>query len=298
MGYLAKAFPTWQDRRWPLSRDQFVLLLTAVNEMMLGVETYLAHLISGTVVPREWIPVVFGPTAGALLLLAGLLAHRKRVWASLLATVVLVASIGVGLLGAYFRFVRAILPSAPPGARITVDLLIWAPPLFGPLAFAGVGLMGLSAAWPEAPADSGVLLLPGGLRLRMPFPKSRAYLMLVGLGALTTMLSSVLDHARAGFTNPWLWVPTLVGVFATVVAVVLAAVPDPRPGEVRVYVAAMGLLILTGVVGVIFHIQRDVLARGLVVAERFLRGAPVLAPLLFADIGLWGLIVLLPPDEG
>ena len=91
--------------------------------------------------------------------------------------------------------------------------------------------------------------------------------------------------------------PTLVGVFATVVAVVLAAVPDPRPGEVRVYVAAMGLLILTGVVGVIFHVQRDVLARGLVVAERFLRGAPVLAPLLFADIGLWGLIVLLPPEE-
>ena len=36
---------------------------------------------------------------------------------------------------------------------------------------------------------------------------------------------------------------------------------------------------------------------GAVVVERFLRGAPVLASLLFANVGLLGLLVLLDPAE-
>lgn len=42
------------------------------------------------------------------------------------------------------------------------------------------------------------------------------------LGALATMVSSVLDHARTGFVNPWLWLLTAVGVFGTVVPLVVA----------------------------------------------------------------------------
>ncbi len=297
MGYLASAFPVTKRWKLPLSRDQLVLLLAAFNEIMLGVETYLSHLISGTIVTREWIPILFGPAAGVLLLLAGLLAFRKRALASALATLVLLASMAVGVLGAYFHFVRAILPYAPAGERISLPLLMWAPPILGPLAFAGIGLLGISAAWREMPPESGILMLPGGIRLKMPYPKTRAYLFMVALGALTTMISSVFDHARTGFANPWLWVPTLAGVFATVVTAALAALPDPAPGEVRVYAFSMALLILTGLLGVVFHFQADVLARGGIVAERFLRGAPILAPMLFADVGLWGLIVILPPDE-
>ncbi len=296
MGYLASAFPAAKRWKLPLSRDQLVLLLAAFNEIMLGVETYLSHLISGTIVTREWIPILFGPAAGVLLLLAGLLAFRKRALASALATLVLLASMAVGVLGAYFHFVRAILPYAPAGERISLPLLMWAPPILGPLAFAGIGLLGISAAWREIPPESGILRLPGGIRLKMPYPKTRAYLFMVALGALTTMISSVFDHARTGFANPWLWAPTLAGVFATVVTAALAALPDPAPDEVRVYVFSMALLILTGLLGVAFHFQADVLTRGGIVAERFLRGAPILAPMLFADVGLWGLIVILPPD--
>ena len=29
------------------------------------------------------------------------------------------------------------------------------------------------------------------------------------------LLSSTLDHARTGFTNPWLWIPLAAGVFGT-----------------------------------------------------------------------------------
>jgi hypothetical protein len=34
-----------------------------------------------------------------------------------------------------------------------------------------------------------------------------------------------------------------------------------------------------------------------IIGERFIRGAPILAPLLFADIASLGIIVLLDPDE-
>ena len=59
----------------------------------------------------------------------------------------------------------------------------------------------------------------------------------------------------------------------------------------------MILLILVGVIGFLLHIQADLTAQRVVVPERFLRGAPFLAPLLFANMGLIGLITLLDPAE-
>jgi hypothetical protein len=41
----------------------------------------------------------------------------------------------------------------------------------------------------------------------------------------------------------------------------------------------------------------DLTAAGAFVVERFIRGAPFLAPLLFANMGSLGLFVLLGPDE-
>lgn len=283
-------------RRLPLTRDQWMLLMAAVNLIFLGIDTYLAHLISGTIRPNEWIPVIFGPTAGVVLLVAGLIALRRRRLATWLATLVLLASIGVGLLGAYFHWMRAILPTAPLGERVSIDLLVWAPPILGPLTFALVGVLGISAAWVESPPDSGVLLLSTRRRLRLPYSKTRAYFFWVSMGSLATVISSVLDHARTGFNNPWLWIPTAVGVFATVVALVLGALDHPSPTDLRVFLVSMLLMILVGLVGAGLHVELDLTTMNEFVVERFVRGAPVLAPLLFCNMGALGLIVLLGPD--
>ncbi|HHH83465.1 MAG TPA: hypothetical protein ENL35_10830 [Chloroflexi bacterium] len=297
MNYAAVAIPRMERLRMPLSRDQVVLLMAALNLFLLGLETYLAHLISGTIVPQEWIPILFGPIGGTMLLIAGLISMRRREAASLLATLVLLASTAVGFLGAYFHIVRAIAPFAPPGSQVTISLLIWAPPLLGPLTFCLVGLFGISAAWPETSPDSGVLRLPGGLRLPLPYSKTRAYLYAVSMGSLATVISSVLDHARTDFSNPWLWFPTAVGVFATVVAASLAALPEPRRGDVWTYLTAMVLMMLAGLLGVVLHTRTNLTSGGQFVFERFLRHAPFLAPMLFSDIGLWGLIAILPPGQ-
>jgi hypothetical protein len=297
MYYLAIAFPGLRRVRIPLSRDQVMLLLAAFNEIMLGVETYIAHLISGTIVPYEWIPIIFGPSAGVVLLVAGLMALRNRRLATVLASLVFIASIAVGLLGAFFHLRRAILPTAPLGELVSVPLLVWAPPILGPFTFALVGLVGLSAAWVEDPTDSGTLVFLKGSRLKLPLSKTRAFLLMVALGCLATVISSVLDHARTDFSNPWLWVPTGVGIFATVVGVGLGVINKPNRGDVLTFSLAMVLMILAGLTGFGLHVRADITNQGTILTERFLRGAPFLAPLLFSDMGVFGLAAMLEPRE-
>jgi hypothetical protein len=295
--HLATAFPRLRGLRIPLSRDQCMLLMAAINEVFLGVDIYLAHSISGTIVPNEWIPIVFGPIAGGLLILAGLVALRDRRLATWMATPVFLSSIGVGLLGAYFHWVRATLPDAPAGLQVSIPLLVWAPPILGPLTFALVGLFGLSAAWFEDPPDSGALRITRAWRLRLPYSKTRAYFFMVSMGTLATLVSSVLDHARTPFDNPWLWVPTAAGIFGVVVAGMMGILERPERADILTHVGAMLLLIAVGLTGALLHVRENLIAEGTVVGERFLRGAPFLAPMLFADMGTLGLIALMDPSE-
>lgn len=295
MYHLATVFPPVQRVRIPLSRDQIMLLMAAINEIFLGVDIYLAHSISGTIVLYEWIPIIFGPVAGAILLVTGLIALRQRPLATLIATAVLLISAAVGLLGAYFHVMRAALPEGPAGEQITVRLLVWGPPFLGPTMFSLIGLWGISAAWVEDPPDSGRLRMPGGWHLPLPLSKTRAYFLMFGLGTMVTTISSVLDHARTGFENDWLWIPTTVGVFGTVVGVTLGFIARPTRADLITFVVAMLLLIATGLIGAWLHINDNLTLSGAFVAERFIRGAPFLAPLLFANMGALGLIVLLDP---
>lgn len=297
MYHLATVFPRLQSRRLPLSRDQLMLLMAAINEMFLGLDTYLAHVLNNTIQTREWIPILFGPTAGLLLLVAGLIALRKRSAASGLATAVLLSSILVGVLGAYFHLIRGTSPTAPVGQRITLDLLVWAPPVLAPFAFALVGLLGISAAWIESPPDSGRLLLPRGLRLQLPYSKSRAYFFMVCMGILIALVSSTFDHSRDSWRTSVLWIPLVAGVFGAVAAAGMGAVEHPGRGDVLTYTAAMLLLVVVGLVGAYFHVTTNLNHESIIIPERFLRGAPVLGPMLFTNMGMLGLLALLPPQE-
>lgn len=296
MYLLAEALPGVRRWRLPFTRDQLFLLMAAFNEYMLAVEIYLAHSISGTIRPDEWIPIVFGPIAGTLLALAGLANLRRRWLAVALAVPVYLASIAVGLVGAWFHVFRAVLPFAPAGDRINLGLLVWGPPVIAPLTFALVGVFGLSALWREVPPDSGTLVL-GRLRVHLPFSKTRAYFFWVSLGTLATLISSVMDHAHTDFSNPWLWVPTTAGVVGTVVPLLMGFIERPTKTDVWTYIAAMVMVLTVGMVGALLHAQSNLVVEGAMVGERFIRGAPLLAPMLFGDIATFGLLVLLDSDE-
>lgn len=294
---LAMIAPVVRRIRLPLTRDGVMLMLMAVTMFFLGIDTYLAHLISGTIVPREWIPILFGPLAGVLLLVAGVIARRKRMAANILATVVFLTCIVVGVLGSYYHIVRAILPYAPAGEKLTLSMLVWAPPLLGPITFALAGITGLSAAWQEETPGSGILLLPGGKRLRMPFSKTRAYFFLAAMWSISTLLSAILDHARSNFTNPFVWIPTVAGVFATAVILTLGYLDHPVRADYITYAVTMAVLMGVGLVGFGLHISHNLVNNNAFVFERFIRGAPILAPTLFAYVGMLGLAVLLDEKE-
>ena len=279
--------------RLPLSRDQLMMLMMAVNLLFLALDTWLAHQESGNIVPQERIPIIFGLIAGILLLFAGLIAFNSRSLASAIATLTLIASIGVGLLGAYLHIMRAALPAAPIGQRLTLDLLIWAPPALGPMAFAMVGVLGISAAWAETPRDSGTLHIWGKRFLHLPYSKTRAYFFIVGMGMVAALASSALDHARTGYAEWSVWFASAVGIFGMVAAIVMGSIERPSWLDLYTYIVAMLLLIVAGLLGAWFHIQADLATGNAIVLERFLRGAPVLAPLLYTNMGLLGLIALL-----
>lgn len=298
MYHLATVFPPVRRLgRLPLSRDQLLLLMTAVNQLFLSLDIYLAHSLNGQIQRNEWIPIIFGVVAGLLLLLAGLIALRNRPLATIIANLVLVASMVVGVLGMLFHITRTTIPGGSLFQQETVNLLIWAPPILGPFMFVLVGIMGISAAWIEAPIDSGRLRLLGNRHVQMPYSKTRAYFFIVAIGILVTTISSVLDHARLNFENRWVWLPLLAGIFGIVTAALMGVIARPNRADLTTYSSAMILLIVVGVVGFILHINSNLLAGGNILIERFLRGSPTLAPLLFANMGLLGLIVLLDPGE-
>jgi hypothetical protein len=295
MYYLAEAFPFVKRLRLPLSRDQFMLLMAAINLAFLGVDIYLAHDLDRTIKPFEWIPIVFAPVAAVLLLIAGLLAIRNRPLANSIATLVFFSCIGIGGLGSLFHLRYALLVDAPAGQQISTNVLIWAPPLLGPLTFILIAILGISAAWVEDPIDSGALTLLSNRRLNMPLSKTRAYFFMVALFILATVVSSVLDHARTGFANPWLWLPTFAGVFAIAVTWAMGVLTRLERSDLYTYIFTMLLLVVVGLVGAWLHVNHNLTGQGAVISERFLRGAPFLAPLLFANMGALGIIVLLDP---
>lgn len=297
MTYLALILPGFRHLRIPFSRDQAFLLLAAFNQFFIALDVYLAHSISGGIKPAEWIPIVSGSACGALLLLAGLIALRNRELASALANIVFAVSIGVGLLGAYLHLNRTVLLSEGLVSIQAVATLIWAPPVIGPLFFVLIGVLGISAAWVESPVDSGRLQLFAGRTVQMPYSKTRAYLLIVAVFVLATLISSVLDHARFGFDNAWVWLPVTAALFGFSTALYLGIAARPSAGDIAAHGTAMLLLIAVGLIGFVLHSGSSLTSAGAIVIERFLRGSPLLAPLLFCNVGVMGLLALLAPGD-
>lgn len=282
-------------KRWrlPFNRDQAMLTLAAVNVFFIGLDIFLAHNLNGNIVPYEWIPIIFSPIAGAILLVAGWIAVRNRPAANLIATFVFFSCIVVGILGSYFHLRRAFLPAEGGGIIIPNEILLWAPPVLGPLTFLLVAILGISAAWEEINPGSGKLRLMGSKTIQMPLSKTRAFFLLTSMFILVTVISSVMDHARTNFENLWLWLPTLSGVFAIIVSAVMGFMNHPTLADRWTYAAALAVLTAVGLIGAYLHVETNLIGQDVIVVERFIRGAPLMGPLLFSNMGILGFLVLL-----
>ena len=66
-------------------------------------------------------------------------------------------------------------------------------------------------------------------------------------------------------------------------------------GDLLTYLVTMGLMILVGLIGAGLHVVHDLTGQGVFLVERAIRGAPLMAPLLFANMGALGVLILLHP---
>lgn len=254
--------------RSPL-RIWLVEWFAAGNLGFLALDVYLAHSVNEFRHPAEWVPVVFSALA-PLLLLPGLLrrVHRGG-FAGAVGLGVGGASVLVGVAGMLFHLESAFF------ARQTLHSLVYSAPFVAPLAYAGVGLL---------------LLLN-----RMEADDSASWgrwVLVLGLGGFVGNLAlSLLDHAQNGFFEWAEWIPVVAAAYG--VGFLFIAILRPRPAFLKLCLAVMVVEVLVGVAGFLLHFQSDLARSAESVRDRFIYGAPLFAPLLFANLailsalGLW-----------
>jgi len=273
--------------------QRLVLLFVAINFLFLAGDVFLAHGYNRLYfrLAYEWIPVIASPAAGmAALWLA--LRNCPR-WTCVTTHLLGMAMMFlVGVVG----FVMHLLSAMGVTQQLTWPGLVFAAPVIAPLSFAGVALVGIVAAAREDPGRLGRLQLLGG-RLVAPFSQQQHLHLLNGLGLLGATLLAVIDHSQGDWTNILVWTPVVGGFFLTGLTLHHAALRQPRPIEKLVYFWAMMLAILIGLTGFAAHVWHDLAGTGQFSLERLLKDAPPFAPLLFANMGLLGLLALIEPGE-
>jgi hypothetical protein len=168
----------------------------------------------------------------------------------------------------------------------TLKSLTYAAPFAAPLAYTGLGL----------------LLIVN----RMVRPDEMAWaqwILLLALGGFAgNFVFSLTDHAMNGFFNPAEWIPVVSSAFAVSFLVVPFLLEVRRP-FLALCAAVLTVQALVGLIGFALHMRAVLREPGAGLFERLLTGAPPMAPLLFPNlvilglIGLWVLDHRLPEDS-
>ena len=261
-----------QSATWWRRPRLWVELFIVANLGFLGVDIFIAHAVNDFANWAEWVPVAFAPAA-AVVLLAAMLVSRfdpyrpASRWAGL---AVGVASVAVGVAGLLLHL------SSQFFARETVKNLVYTAPFAAPLAFTGVGLL---------------IILDRTVRPERN-EWARWVIVLALGGFVGNFVLSLADHAQNGFFQPLEWVPVIAAAFA-VGFLLMAADGGARPRFLGLCGLVLVVQALVGLLGFGLHLWADLHGPAQTLRQNFLYGAPIFAPLLFADlallaaIGLW-----------
>jgi len=257
-------------RRWRQPR-LLTELFAVANLGFLGVDIFIAHAVNDFANPAEWIPVGFAPAA-AILLGVAMLASRFDPWRTGSYGVGLAvgwASVLVGVAGMIYHL------SSQFFVRETIKNLVYTAPFAAPLAFAGVGLL---------------IILNRTVRPDRP-DWSRWVLVLALGGFVGNFVLSLADHAQNGFFQPMEWAPVFAAAFGASF-LLAAAAARVRPGFLKLCGLVLAIQALVGAVGFVLHLLADLHGPGPTLWDNILYGAPIFAPLLFADLAVLGAIGL------
>ena len=118
------------------------------------------------------------------------------------------------------------------------------------------------------------------------------WVLLLALGGFFgNFVFSLTDHAQNGFFHATEWIPVVSSAFAVGFLLAPFLVPVGR-GFLRLCAGVLAVQALVGVAGFVLHVSADLREPGTTLFERVLAGAPPMAPLLFPNLVVLGLIAL------
>lgn len=259
------------NSRWAREPLLWVEAFVLFNFLALTLDIYLAHSTNAFRRESEYIPLYFSAIA-PFVLFVGLVARERfgsqAVWRDL-GYLVGWVSILIGLTGVILHLDSRFFYDR------TIKSLTYAAPFAAPLAYTGLGL-----------------LLVLNRMVKAETTEWAYWLLLLALGGfLGNFVFSLTDHATNGFFRVIEWLPVASSAFA--VSFLLA------PFLVRVtrrYLKLCALVLIlqafVGILGFFYHAAADFEGPSSSAFENIVHGAPPLAPMLFPNLVLLGLIAL------
>ncbi len=257
------------SERWWARPQIWVEVFAILNIGFLTFDIYLAHSVNQFRNSAEYIPLLFSASAPVLLILALVVRYRwPAVWKDL-GYLVGWAAVIVGLTGVILHLESHFFYER------TLRSLTYSAPFAAPLAYAGLGF----------------LLIMN----RMVDPETiewAQWVLLLALGGfIGNFVFSLADHAENGFFNPFEWVPVIASAIAVGFLVVPLMVRVSRR-YIDLCAAIMVLESLVGLWGFVLHASGNLSGPSIHPFENFIYGAPPMAPLLFPNLMILGIIAL------
>lgn len=238
------------------------------NVGFLAVDIYLAHSVNDFASRWEWLPFVYSLAAPALLAFGWARERGGHADGRRLAILVGAFGIAVGLGGMVLHLESAFFQ------QTSLHNLVYTAPFAAPLAYAGLGFL--------------VLLS------RLEDPDSEAWARWVSLfawgGFVGNFVLALADHAQNGFFEWTEWIPVISAGIAVGFGFAVTVGPVDRR-FVKMCAGVYALQIVVGVLGAALHTLAN-LERPGEGLEAFVYGAPALAPMLYADLAILGILAL------
>jgi hypothetical protein len=258
-----------RSRAWWAEPWFLVEAFALVNIGFMTIDIFMAHSVNNFRRSAEYIPLYFSMVA-PLVLIVGLALRRRwpMVWVDL-GYLVGWASILVGLTGVILHLDSSFFYER------TIKSLTYSAPFAAPLAYAGLGFL---------------IVLN-----RMVDPESREWaqwvlLMTLG-GFFGNFVLTLIDHAGNGFFYPLEWVGVIASAFAVGFLVTPLLIRVSR-GFLSLCAAILVLEAGVGAWGFLLHAERNLHGPSTQFLKNFIYGAAPLAPLLFPNLAVLGLIAL------
>lgn len=273
--------PGYSVLAWIYDQQLWLELFVTSNLAVLAADIYLAHSVNQFRQPAEYIPLYFSLVAPLILLLGIVwrwVLDNTTAW-KWLGYLVGWSALLVGLAGVIYHLDSSFFQDR------TLKSLTYAAPFAAPLAYTGLGF----------------LLLVN----RMVDPDtaewSRWVLLLALGGFLGNFVLSLTDHASNGFFSKTEWIPVGSSAFA-VGFLLVPIVQTVRSRFLDICVVMLLIQAFVGFLGFWLHLHANIFVPGHTLLDKFVNGAPPMAPLLFpnlvglAFIGLWNLVPHLPEE--